>query len=276
MTVEVKPEEQILPEPILRGILRTGLVVPAIKGHGKSEAGKVITSEIIRNQPLKIQCKIFDVASNLRWSFLEGIKCQEITEDTRFFYNGNDHILFDIAMVEDDDKLSFMSKVVRTDYLKQRKKKEIGGGNFDEWILYLVEESQLLIGRYSLMKRIGRDVLGTLSIGRNFNMSFVLIGQRLADMSASAVEKCDGYLLGKILGDNDIAKLKRIVGRKSDIMEDVKKLELGKGHFIYFDGASAYDFNCPPYKNAGKPLEMWEPNLKTIPIWNYREGRKLW
>lgn len=274
MAVETKIEEQILPDVILRNILRTGLIIPAVKGAGKSETGKTITAEIIRKQPLPIQIKVLDTASNLRWNY-ENILCQEITEDTRFFYNGEKHILYDINMVDDDDKLAFMSKVVRTDYLRQRKRKAELGGHVDRFILYLVEEGQLIIGRYSLMKRIGRDVLATMSMGRNFGMSFIILGQRLSDVSASAIERCDGLLLGKLVGDNDLAKLRRIVGKKSEgIIEDVRKLKVGE--FIYYDGASAYDFNCPAYDAKGQQPTMWEPNLKNIPIWNYREGRHLW
>lgn len=267
-----RKEELILPEEILRDILRTGLVIPAMKGHGKSEAGKVITADIIRKQPLNIQVKIFDVASNLRWSF-EDILYQEITEETRFFYSGDKHILYDINITDDDDKLKFMARVVEEDYRKQRAKKVAGGGNFDNYILYLVEEAQLLIGRYSLMKRIGRTVLETMSLGRNFNMSFVLIGQRLADISASAIERVDGYLLGKLIGDNDISKLKRIVGRNSEIIEDVKRLELGTGQFIYYDGRSAYNVNLPKYESNGHKPKKWVP--KKRPVWEYREGKHL-
>ena len=273
-TEETKPQDMVLPDQILRNILRTGLVVPAMKAAGKSETGKTITATIIRNRPLPIQVKIFDTASNLRWNF-EPILCQEITEETRFFYNGEKDILYDINLNDDDDKLTFMSKVVNTDYNLQRKRKTELEGHVDKFILYLVEEAQLLMGRYSLLKRIGRNVLQTLSIGRNFGMSFILIGQRLADISTSAIERCDGYLFGKLTGDNDIAKLRRIVGRKSDIVEDVKKLELSKGQFIYFDGASAYDFNCPAYDSKGQRPIMWSPNLKNFPIWNYREGKRI-
>lgn len=274
MSEETKPENEILPEAILRGILRTGLVIPAMRGAGKSEAGKTITAEIIRKQPLPIQVKIFDVASNLRWGF-EPILCQEITEDTRFFYNGKKHILYDMNITDDDEKLKFMSKVALTDYLSQRKLKTQLGGYVDRFILYLVEEGQLLLGRYSLMKRIGRDVFTILSVGRNFGISNIIIGQRLADMSTSALERCAGYLFGKMVGDNDIAKLRRIVGRDSPIVDDVKRLELEKGQFIYYDGASAYDFNCPKYDSKGQQPTLWVPNLKEFPVWMYREGKVI-
>jgi hypothetical protein len=273
-TQKKNPEDLILPEQILRKILRTGLIIPAIGGAGKSESGKSITSYIIKKQPLPIQVKIFDVASNLRWNF-EPILCQEITENTRFFYSGEKHILYDINMSDDDEKLKFIAKVIQTDYLKQRKLKSELGGHVDKFILYLFEESQIVLGRYALMKKLGRTVKETLSMGRNFGMSFIFIGRRLADMSTSAIEMSEGYLFGKMIGDNDLAKLRRIVGKKSNIVDDVKKLELGKGQFIYFDGSSAYDFNCPPYDSKGQKPIMWTPNIKSMPIWRYREGKQI-
>jgi len=264
----------ILPEVMLNGILKTGLVVVGGKNTGKSNAGKVISSEIIRNQPLPIQLKIFDTASNLRWDF-EPILFQSIDERTRYFYDGDEHILFDIALVDEIDILSFVERVILTDYYRMRARKELLGGHINKWILYLIEEAQNEIGSYSLMRREGMRLLKFFSEGRNFNQSYILIGQRLADVSTRAIERCSGYLFGKMTGDNDIAKLKRIVGRDSVIVNDVKKLEVEKGQFLYYNGASTYDFNCPKYDSKGQKPKPYILDLKNIPTWRYREGVRI-
>lgn len=269
-----EPVKPILPDVILNGILKTGLVVVGGKDTGKSNAGKVIASEIIRNQPLPIQVKFFDTASNLRWNF-DPILYQSIDEKTRYFYDGNEHILFDIALVDEVDILSFIERVILTDYYRMRERKEELGGHIDKWILYMCEESQNLIGSYSLMRREGIRLLKFFSEGRNFNQSYILIGQRLADVSTKAIERCNGYLFGKMTGDNDIAKLKRIVGRDSAIVNDIKKLEVEKGQFLFYNGNSTYDFNCPKYDSKGEKPKPYILDLKNIPTWRFREGQRI-
>lgn len=269
----VTTSKEILPPNILSDILKSGWVIAGGKGTGKSNTGKVYTAEIIKNQPL-IQVKIFDTASNLRWDF-EPILCQEINERTRYFYDGDKHILFDIALYDDEDILKFMEKVVRQDNLRQRaRKKELGGHN-DTWILYLVEEAQNIIGTHSLMRREGRRLLKLFSEGRNFGLSFIFIGQRLADISTKAVERCNGYVFGRMNGDNDLAKIKRIVGRKSKIVDDVQKLEPSKGQFIFYNGMSTYELQVPLYKANGMRPKMFVRDIKDVPIWRYIDGKHL-
>jgi len=266
---------QILPSKILNGILKGGLVIVGGKGCGKSNAGKVFTAEIIRKQPLPIQVKIFDTASNLRWDF-EDIIYQEITEKTRYFYDKEDnHVLFDIALINDDDILKFMERVVMNDYLKQRARKAELGGHNDKWILYMVEEAQNIIGTHSLMRRSGRRLLKLFSEGRNFGLSFIFIGQRLADVSTKAIERCNGYLYGRMTGDNDLAKLKRIVGRKSPIVSNVQKLDAGKGQFIFYNGMSTYNVQVPLYDAKGMKPKLFVQDVKDVKMWRYVEGRKI-
>lgn len=269
-----EPVKPVLPDQILNGILKSGLVIVGGKATGKSNAGKVIASEIIRNRPLPIQIKIFDQSSTFKWDF-EPILYQTIDENSRYFYDGDEHILFDLNLIDEIDTLSFMSKVVYTDYLKQRARKEELGGHVDKWILYLTEEAQGITGSYSLIRKEGMRLMTLYAMGRNFGQTYLLIGQRLADLSSRAVERISSFLFSKMVGDNDLAKLKRIVGRKSVIVEDVQKLEIEKGAFLYYNGMSTYDFNCPKYEGKGQRPRPYILDLKQIPTWRYREGRKI-
>jgi len=267
-------QNPVVPKEVLNGILKSGLVIVGGKATGKSNAGKIIASEIIRNQPLPIQIKIFDQSSTFKWDF-EPILYQTIDENSRYFYDGEEHILFDLNLIDDIDTLSFMSKVVYTDYLRQRARKEELGGHVDKWILYLTEEAQGITGSYSLIRKEGTRLMTLYAMGRNFGQTYLLVGQRLADLSSRAVERINSYLFGKMVGDNDLAKLKRIVGRKSVIIDEVQKLEIEKGQFLYYNGASTYDFNCPKYDSKGQKPRPYILDLKNIPTWRFREGRRI-
>lgn len=269
---------EILPKDMLNSILKSGIVIVGGPATGKTNAGKVITSEIIRKHGDFIQVKAFDSAMNLRYEY-EPILYQEINERTRYFYDGNEHIVFDINLLSERDFLSFVGKVILNDYINQRKAKERNCGIVQKWILYYLEESQSVLGTYSLMRREARTLLKLFSEGRNFGLSYTIVGQRLAEISTSAIERRMNFLFGRMTGDADISKLKRIVGRDSDIVEDVKKLEIEKGQFIFWNGFATYDFNSPKWepldKNANCPIP-WEPKVRDVPIWRYRDGARLW
>ena len=211
---------------------------------------------------------------NLRFDF-EAIKCQLINEQSRFIYGGDEHILFDLDFIEEEDVFNFIEKVILNDYINQRRRKAELGGHNDKWFVYLIEEAQNILGSFSLMRRSGRRLLKLMSESRNFGLTYILIGQRLAEMSTRAIERRHSYLFGRMTGDNDISKLKRIVGRDSIIIKEVKNLDVAKGQFLFYNGSSVYDFNCPKYDNKNQKPIIWEPDLKEVPIWRYREGRRI-
>lgn len=274
---EVKPLDQrkeLLPPIVRNSILKSGLVIVGGPDVGKSNAGKVVMSELIKTNPVPLQCKIYDTAMNFRFDF-DAIKCQLINEQTRYVYGGNEHIIFDLDFIEEQDVFSFIEKVILNDYITQRKRKSELGGHVDKWYVNLIEEAQNLLGTFSLMRREGRKLLKLMSESRNFGITYLLIGQRLAEMSTRAIERRHTYLFGRMTGDNDIAKLRRIVGRDSVIIKEVKKLDVGKGQFLFYNGSSVYDFNCPKYDSKGQKPIVWEPDIKQVPIWRYREGRRI-
>lgn len=270
---QVEPSQQILPLPIFRTILKTGLVIAGGKGTGKSNSGKVITSEIIKQQPLPVQVKILDTALNWRWMF-EPILFQEITDKTRFIYSGNKHILYDVELFDEQSTLKFITKLSLNDYWKQRALKKELMGNLLGWKLYTLEETQSTISRFALMRKEGRKMLKLIAEGRNFNLSFIIIGQRLANMSTSLVERCHGMLFSKMTGDNDLAKIRRKCGRDSGIDDAVKGLA-DVGEHIYYNGSSAYKFQCPEYKVTTAPKE-WVMKEEDKKIWSHLWGKRLW
>lgn len=271
---DVDQTKQLLPNNILVEILTTGLVVVGQKGTGKSIAGKSITSEIIKRQPIPIQCKLFDTALNWRWAY-EPILYQTITDKTRFFYSGKEHILFDIELIDEREITSFISETVLNDFYKQRELKKQWKGDRTKfgWKLYCLEEVQSSLSRFALMRTEGRKMLKMISECRNFNQSFIIIGQRLANMSTSLVERCSGYLFGKMIGDNDLRKVRRICGKDSGVDKKVKQLA-DFGQFIYFNGSSGYRFNCPKYEVITAPRE-WVIKEEDKLIWDHFYGRRI-
>jgi len=219
-----------------------------------------------------IQPKIFDPCSNWKWEF-DDIFYQTINENIRYIYSGKKPILFDLDLLTQTETMDFVGKIALNDYMEQRKKKEILSGYNDRNILFVIEEAQNILGSYSLMRRNGRIWLKLISEGRNFGLSFVLIGQRASNISTSALERMQGLFLGKMVADNDLAKIRRICGRDTGIADQVKKLQ-DVGDFIYWNGSSAYRFACPLYKTNTKPT-LWEISEEEKKRWEYLYGRRI-
>lgn len=269
---EIKPiDKQILPDPLLREIIKSGLCVLGGRGCGKSNLVKVLISEIVKKYGL-IQPKIFDPCSNWKWEF-EDIFYQTIDEHTRYIYGGKKPILFDLDLLTQIETMEFVGKVALNDYMEQRKKKEILGGHNDKNVLFVIEEAQNILGSYSLMRRKGRMWLKLISEGRNFGLSFILIGQRASNISTSALERMQGLFLGKMIADNDLAKIRRICGRDTGIADQVKKLQ-DVGDFVYWNGSSAYRYAPPLYKANTKP-QLWTISEEEKKRWEFLYGRRI-
>ena len=250
-------EEKLLPTEVINEIMTTGLIICGSKGSGKSNVAKFITSQIIKRN-LEIQCKIFDSCSNWRHGF-EPIIMQELNETNTLdvVYAGKKHILFDVEYSDPIDIQREIGYIVQQDFTRNRMQKKIYG-NIKDWKLYCIEEAQNVLNGYSLNKKDGRFWLKAISEGRNFNLAFMFIGQRLADISTKVIERCQGYLLGRMTGDNDKNKIKRICGKDSNIHNKVSSLK--QGEFIYFNGNKTMMLRSPKYISTSKP-KLFSPSL---------------
>jgi len=246
-----------IPTELVNDILRSGLVILGGRGTGKTNVAKIINSEIIKNQSGYIQCKIIDKCQNWVHEF-EPILYQNLDMNTNSLYFGDNHILFNSHFRSRSDIKSVIGKMVGMDYELQWKYKE--HGVMDNWILYTIEEAQNILGRYGLTGKQGEEWMVFISEGRNFNMNYIFIGQRAADIATQAVERCQGYLFGKMTGDNDLKKIARICGKTEGVHEIVPTLDIGQ--FIYWDGEMARKIiDVPLYESPTTPV-----------LWNGRNG----
>lgn len=239
-----------LSDELLSSILRTGIVIAGGPGTGKSNAGKVLATQLMARPD--IQVKITDSCQNWIHEF-EPIWYQSINEYTKIpedIYYGEGHILYDLEFTDYEMISDIVGSLISTDYALQRefKKSEV----MSNWIVWVIEEAQNIIGRYALEGKRGKRWLTLISEGRNFNLRQIFIGQRLADISAKAVERCQGFLFGKMVGENDIKKIKGMAGAKdAGLHEAIPELEIGE--FIYWDGENPTLLFVPKYITNTKP-----------------------
>jgi len=256
---------ELIPKSILVDILKMRANILGNPRCGKTNLAKVVLSEFVKKLPT-IQIKVFDTCGVWRYDFLSNFKFQEVNNTTRKVYDGMDNILFDVEFSDSEEIMQFIGNDVKINYdLNRERKKAINGMlNLDDWILYVLEEAQSSLGRYSLSRETGRIWLKMISEGANFGLGYLFIGQRAADISASVIERSTCYFIGKTTGENNTRKLKGITGKKAGenelgipIYEKAKSLE--QGEFIWWNGTSAYNFKCPLFDKLypnNKPIQI--------------------
>jgi len=251
------PSMELVPlsRDFLEGVHRSGLLVAGGRGTGKSNVAKIISSQVINDPESDTQIKISDTTQNWIHGF-EPIYYRPVTEDMIIpddVYFGEDHFLYDVELWDVDMIQDVLGAFVGIDYDVQRlfKKNDV----MDNWIIWVIEEAQNLLGTYALNGKRGKRWLKIISESRNFNLNFIWIGQRLADISTKAVERCQSYLFGRMTGDNDLKKIRRICGKEAEVHKVVPRL--GIGEFIYWDGSDAKKvINVPLYTSHTKPM-LW-------------------
>lgn len=266
--------EEIIPRKILVDILQHRCNIIANPQTGKTNLSKVILSEFVKSQ-LPVQIKVWDTCGVWRHNFLSSFKFQEVNDATRKIYSGTDNIVFDIEYNDAEKIMQTIGNNVLKRYELNRERKKHCNGKLNDWTLYCIEEAQNSLGRYSLSRQTGRIWLKMISEGANFGLGFLFIGQRAADISASAIERSTCYFIGKTTGENNTRKLKGIIGKSAGenelgipIHEKAKTLNVGE--FIWWSGSEAYLFECPLFEDLypnQHPQLIVPPRSRWLKLW---------
>lgn len=262
MTTNITCQGQVkmISDSLLDEILKTGLIVTGSKGSGKSNSVKIIVSELLRKPNVTV--KVWDSALNWLFDF-EELQYQLIG-DKSTLYNA-DNMIYDTTLLDDTEEINdLIQTVVRIDYHNHARMKLLTNGQVSKWICYVIEEAQNIIGSNALRSRENRFWLKAIATGRNIGLSFIFIGQRISDISAKAVERCNGYLIGKTIGANNQRKLRAICGKQLSWL--ARDLEVGE--FYYYNGETQL-IKFPLY-NGSRSVSYKKPSWFERWIYNKR------
>ena len=238
---------------LLKEVLKTGLICVGSKGCGKSNAVKVITRELLVRGLADV--KVFDLALNWLFDF-EQLPYQLVEDDTTIINAKN--CIYDFTLTYNHNQINYtMQRLMKRDYHNKARMKLVCDGQIYNRLVYIIEEAQNVIGSSALRGKENHFWLKAISTSRNIGLSYIFIGQRLSDISTKAVERCNGYLLGKMTGDNDLRKVKALGGK--ELRRQVKQLEVGS--FIYYNGDKTEQIDFPLFESYGRP----KPYLETQP-----------
>lgn len=256
MSVELGNETML---KILKGLMDNGkLLIIGLPQQGKTTTAMHIIRKLTETKEFQegmLMIKINDTANVWKWKFdkipyVDVTKTHNIPETERI-------MLLDLGYTDNKLNTSIIETVVKGDYYRQREMINRLEGKINIRRIYVIEEIQNILGTYSMNGESGRFWLKEISEGANYGQYIIGLGQRLADISTKIVERCRFLLIGALTGDNDLIKLKRMLGNeKANVLDLVRGLK--KGEFLWLDKENpenSMKIYFPIFVQNGKPYE---------------------
>jgi len=253
--------EEVLQKIIEKAFESGGLIVCGTPQHGKTNGMMHILRKILEGKlhlEKKLKTVTFDTALNWRFHF---DSLPYVDAETCNILPTVQDLIVDVGFADSIDIRSYIGNIVLNDYYVKRNIKTKFEGQNQYLNLYIIEEAQNVLGSYSLSGNEGRFWLKILSEGANYGQIFFFLGQRLSDISAKIVERRRYFLIGATSGDNDLKKLKRMLGNDM-LINAVKSLK--KGEFIFYDKDSKNMtlIGFPRFTQNGKPFSYEKKESK--------------
>jgi len=245
---------------------KRGTFVSGMPESGKTNIAKIIADHLL-NKGYIIKCydpsqawlessiPYFVVADEFDWKHIQ--KIDEIPV--------NQSIVYDISRLYPRDQKFFIGHAIQSDfkYICNNPKPPF-------WIIYIIEEAQMVIPTGSLRANYAQTTFHMVSVGRNFNQRYILLTQRPADVSVKALSRVGQAYFGQHWELNDIKRLSHLL--LMDFKECREKLgSLQIGEFIYLN----------PYKKQIEKIQspLFETTVKPQNYWDIiqpKESRKSW
>jgi len=234
----------------MKSILKTGAFISGSKGSGKTTLAMSLADSLMKEGCV---VKVFDISG--QWRVKSSIPNLFIPISTTLPNMPlNTSVIFDLTLLTPREMRNFITKILRHDFMRQVKTAQ------RNWIVYIFEECQLLIPQGKLRSNLAQEVLRILTVGRNYNVSYIAITQRPATVDTTVLELTDVQFFGKCTGQNDLKKLKNYVPN----VERLKQLKVGE--FILIEDSKETKFKADLFEGKGYStiFELKEP--WTFPI----------
>lgn len=232
----------------LEEAMRTGVFISGTSGYGKTNLAFHLAHIMMRNG---IRVVVFDPSQ--AWYKSSVPNAYRITDYKEFVKKGypeTDDIIYDLSILYVEQQKDVIKNIVKKEFMKavnaeQRPKK-----------IFVFEECQLLIPQGRLRSTEAQEILRLITVGRNFNLRFILLTQRPATVDKTCVSLCGQKYLARVDELNDVRYLRNWIGN------NVKKLpSLDVGQFIYDKGSETDIIEVPLFKSSRKPVVRKRPSL---------------
>jgi len=230
-------------------LLKSGLYISGSRGSGKTRLAFLIAEELTRQGVIVV---VFDPSqawseSNLpRIIVLKpGIENVEIKLNTS--------VILDMSRLTLLDQKRFVEnfcKQVFADFVERTKEERFP-------IVLVFEEAQLYLPQGCMRAKSHQETLRIVTVGRNYNISFVLITQFAAMVDKYVVRLPKQKFIGYAFEPNDKRYLKEFIGDWVTVVDQLKMRE-----FIKIQNGNKEMFLCPLHETVNPPQidNIYEPS----------------
>ena len=233
--------------------LDAGVFVSAVRQHGKTKLCELLVDRLIDKGCF---VKVFDVSK--AWND-SNIPYRVTLKDCRnVYYPQYGSVVFDLSRLYMSQQQMVVQLILGADF-RQRTASDKPKGL--PWTVYVFEEAQIIMPNGSLRSSYAQEALRTVSVGANFNLGYMLVSQRPADVSTKAISRCSQFYLGRHIEVNDVTKLKRFLGIRKYDEAHLLLSKLHKRQFIYYNGNKLKKFTTPNYIQHVTQREYRKPSF---------------
>jgi len=197
----------------------------------------MILADIMRDR--KLIPVIYDPSQV--WSRKYKAELVEILDPFHLEIVWKEPVIYDVSKLYLDQQLSCFIEIAKFYTEKQLTLEERDRPPY----IFFVEEAQMIIPRGKLHSASALELLRLFTVGRNFNMRYVVITPRPADIDTTAISLCGQHYFGMATEENDLRKIRNWVGKEN--LAILPRLETGE--FLYHSRGLIKRIRTPLYEN---------------------------
>lgn len=197
---------------------KSGIFITGLSGSGKTNLAFLIAKQLIKND---IILYIFDPSQAWNKKFKDidkGFKLDIKPDNLNILYDPKRSQIFDISRLYVEKQKTIVQKVTE-DIFMSRLKQDY------PYTILIFEEAQLYLNQGSLSSNVAQELLRLITVGRNFNLRFVLLTTFPAIVDKTAIKACKQKYFGFFDEPNDINYLKFYLKEKTT---NLKAFQVGE------------------------------------------------
>ena len=200
---------------------KQGVFISGGSGSGKSNLAMILADILLENNLIPV---IFDPSQI--WSRLYNrAEIVKVTDPFHLDILLEAPVIYDISLLYLDHQLGTFTEITKS-YVETQI--QLDQSKRPPYI-FIVEEAQMIIPRGKLHTTSALELMRLFTVGRNYNMRYMVITPRPADIDTTAISLCGQHYFGMATEENDLRKIRNWVGREN--IRYLPRLEVGE--FLY-------------------------------------------
>ncbi len=239
-------EKQFIETLNTDNIIKEGCFITGGRGSGKSYLGFIIADKIINECKGQVKVKVFD--SSLAWKRYSGIPRVFKIEPNQLLPRASEwNCIIDCSRLSPYELRELVNFYCALDFQEAVELTDAGITDFKG--VYILEEAQNLVPSGMLRRFTYQDTARFIMQGRNYNLSYIGITQRLSACDTNLVEISGVKYWFKTEGQNNLRKAKAWLPKQR--LWQLRDLKTRECFFQY--GSSIKRVMTPYYKAMKQP-----------------------